>query len=267
MTEPYWDRHYNNRLIVPNFAEFFAAWAKRTAEARAAYMPLHIPYGTHPRQAIDLFRAPSPRGTLVFLHGGYWRAFSREDFAWIAPPFLAAGISVALPSYRLCPEVGIGDICADASTAIATLWGRLGQHERRRLVISGHSAGGHLTAHCLATGWDGAGGPQVTGAISVSGLFDLAPLMRTAMNSDLKLDPASADTLSPLHHPRRLDAPLLSVYGGEEPPEWHHQSDRLAAQWPDVTSAALPGRNHFTALDALADPAHSLHQQALAMFA
>jgi arylformamidase len=266
MTDTYWDRQYNNRLIVPDFADHFARWAARTAEARAAYMPLLIRYGDHPRQAIDLFRAPSPRGTLFFIHGGYWRAFSKEDFAWIAPPFLAAGISVALPSYRLCPDVGIGDIAADIEAALSTLWPRLGQHERRRLVVSGHSAGGHLTAHCLTRDWSGEDAPQITGGLAISGLYDLAPLMRTAMNSDLKLDPVSADALSPLHHPRRHSAPLLSVYGGLEPPEWHHQSDRLAAQWPDVTSAALLQRNHFTALDALAEPAHSLHQQALTMF-
>ncbi|MFD2262438.1 alpha/beta hydrolase [Lacibacterium aquatile] len=267
MSDTYWDRQYNNRLIVPDFADYFAAWKTRTAEARAAYMPLHIPYGDHARQAVDLFRAPAPRGTLFFIHGGYWRAFSREDFAWIAPPFLAAGISVALPSYRLCPEVGISDIAADIEQALTTTWSRLGQHERRRLVVSGHSAGGHLTAHCLATKFEGKDAPYITSGLSISGLFDLAPLMRTSMNDDLKLDPISADTLSPLHRPRVSAAPLLSVYGGSEPPEWHHQSDRLASQWPDVTSAALPFRNHFTALDALADPEHSLHEQALGMFA
>jgi arylformamidase len=267
MSDTYWDRQYNNRQIVPSFADHTADWKTRTDEARAAYMPLHIPYGEHPRQAVDLFRAPSPRGTLFFIHGGYWRALSKEDFAWIAPPFLAAGISVALPSYRLCPEVGIGEIAQDIEKALTTTWSRLGQHESKKLIISGHSAGGHLTAHCLSTKFEGKDAPQITGGISISGLYDLNPLIRTSMNDDLKLDPASADTLSPLNRPRVSAAPLLSVYGGLEPPEWHHQSDRLAAQWPDVTSAALPQRNHFTALDALADPDHDLHRQAIAMFA
>ena len=126
---------------------------------RRRHPPLaDIRYGEHPREVMDLFRAPDPRGTVVFIHGGYWRAFSKDDFSWVADGFLPQGLSVAILNYPLCPDVTLDRIVQATRAAFVHLWTEvLGEAERRRVVVTGHSAGGYLSALHLATAWDGFG--------------------------------------------------------------------------------------------------------------
>jgi len=265
------DREYNNRSKVPESAEIAERWMHRGVEARSAMScRLDIAYGPHERQKIDLFPCAQPGGpALAFVHGGYWHSRDRTLAHFIAPFFVASGINFISVGYRLCPEVGIGDIVEDVRSALVWV------HENaedlgldgRRLFIAGHSAGGHLAA--IICGPNGAPPGLIKGGCSISGLHDLEPVRLTYLNDSLGLDQQTARELSPLERARGLKPgagpdlpPLLLTVGGDEGPEYARQCDDLeaalrAARQP-VRVVESPGTNHFTACEAICDPSHRL---------
>ena len=244
------ERHYNARAAVPDYPDFFARWTARSAAFReSARCRLDIPYGTSARQRFDLFPAASGAPLLMFIHGGYWQGLDKPMFSFVAEKLVEAGIAVAVIDYDLCPAVSIDDIVAQMHRAVAAL-----RHDARdlgfdgeQLYVSGHSAGGHLTAVLMADG-------GIPGGVSISGLFDLAPLIETTMNHKLGLDASSARRNSPLYMARASDAPLLLVVGGDESAGFHEQSDRLADAWGNSCRRLdLPGRHHFSVVEGLAE--------------
>jgi arylformamidase len=259
-----YEAEYNNRARVPEHAEIFARWsqeahafrAEASAERRAE---LGIGYGTGLRQTIDLF-APAG-GTqaplAMFLHGGYWRSLEPRMFSHMARGLNARGVCVAVAGYDLCPQVRITDIVGEIRQACLYLWHRFG----RRLLVSGHSAGGHLAACMLATDWKAlapdAPADLVPCAYSVSGVFDLAPLRQVSMNADLRLDEAEAQAMSPLAWPVAPGRALDAVVGGLESEEFLRQSRGIAETWrqsgAETRYEEVAGTNHFTVLDAMAD--------------
>src|SRR3954453_16469143 len=190
---------YNNRARVPENPAIMAGWARDAQAYRAAHQNRMqvIPYGPGERHRIDLFSGDGAGAIVVFIHGGYWQALDGSFFSHLAGGLNAHGIDVAVPSYDLCPTVSVADIVEQMRTATREL-AKLG----RPLVISGHSAGGHLAACMLATDWpayDGSlPGDLVLAAYCISGLFDLGPLVETSINGALRLDAVSARAASPL---------------------------------------------------------------------
>ncbi len=149
-TPEFVERGYNLRAAVPEHPQWFEHYAATSAEARARFAPrLDLRYGPGPKETLDLFVPARPaRGTLVFLHGGYWRALDKSDFSYVAPPFLAHDLAVAVVNYDLCPDVTVATIVDECRRALAWLvreGAALGA-PADRIVIAGHSAGGHLTA-------------------------------------------------------------------------------------------------------------------------
>jgi arylformamidase len=250
------EAEYNNRARVPEHPEIMAAWVRDAADYRSQHPPRVLSYGPGERHRIDLFEGGRSGPTVMFIHGGYWQALDRSSFSHCARGLNAHGISVAVPSYDLCPAVTIADIIAQMRMAARALAAR-----GHPLVVSGHSAGGHLAACLLATDWPAfdAALPNhfVRAAYAISGLFDLPPLVGTSINRALGLDEASARAASPLFWPPPRAGSIDAVVGENESAEYFRQSRSLVDRW----GAEIPARlgtvaaaNHFTAIAPLADP-------------
>jgi arylformamidase len=248
---------YNNRARVPENPALIAGWAKDAAAYRKMHTPRAIPYGSGARHTIDLF--PGDRGgpLVVFIHGGYWQALDGSFFSHLAGGLNAHGISVAIPSYDLCPAVPVDQIVQQMRDATREL-ARLGE----RLVVSGHSAGGHLAACLLATDWPAIDpalpADLITTIYTISGLFDLVPLVGTSINNPLHLDAASARAVSPLFWQSPARGSLDAVVGENESAEYFRQSKTVVERWGAAGLATrfgvVPGANHFTAIAPMADP-------------
>ena len=271
------EREYNLRAAFPDHTEWFARWAADSERARASMrVARDVRYGAGPKQTVDLFPAERPRAALMFIHGGYWRALDKDDHSFIAPPFVAEGIGVAVVNYDLCPAVSVGEIAEQCRQAVDWLTREGESHgvPAERLVISGHSAGGHLTAMMFATDWRARGNAAdpMIGGVSISGVFDLEPLVDVSFNSDLGLDRQSAREVSPTHLDPRVQAPLLLAAGANETGEFIRQSRSLWEHWPHCRSSGrdgplfVAGRHHFSVLSAFADSKSELFAATMAIF-
>jgi arylformamidase len=248
---------YNNRARVPENPAIMAGWAKDAAAWRELHPPRSIRYGAGARNTIDLFPGDNNGPIVVFIHGGYWQAFDGSSFSHLAAGLNAHGVSVAIPSYDLCPNVTVDHIIGEMREASREL-ARLG----RSLVISGHSAGGHLAACMLATDWPAydASLPKhlVTAAYAISGLFELGPLVATSVNKALRLDQLAANAASPLFWKTPGHGSLDAVVGEHESAEYFRQSRTIVERWGAAGVATRFGSvsdaNHFTAIAPLADP-------------
>ena len=256
------DAAYDNIAAVGNSAELHAARATAAAAFRAAH-PRHLDlrYGPRERNTWDLFPAADPETPcLVFIHGGYWQRNSKDQFANLIAGPHAHGWSAALPGYTLAPDASLTDITAEIRSALD--W--LAENGRRHgiagpVVLSGWSAGGHLTAMCLDH-------PAVVAGLAISGIFELGPLRDTALNEKLRLTDDEIATLSPLRLPV-VNKPLAIAYGTAELPplvadsrDLHAKRAAAHAQGPLLQVA---GANHFTIVHELRDAAGLLTRQAL----
>ena len=256
---------YNNRARVPEHPEIFARWTYEAELYRAEMLKnsraeLGLTYGSTPRQSVDLFLAQGRENAplAIFIHGGWWRSLEPSIFSQMARRPNERGVSVAVVGYDLCPNVTIADIIEQMRRMCAFLWRRFG----RRMTVYGHSAGGHLAAALLATDWrtlyPKAPADLVPAAYSISGVFDLTPLLSTSVNADLRLDPAEARKLSPLFWPVASNCIFDAVAGGLESSEFKRQSRTLAQTWQQTGAQVhyeeVAGTNHFTVIDPLSDP-------------
>jgi arylformamidase len=282
--DPAWlNAQYDNRARVPDHGRHFANWAQASALVREqAACRLDLPYGEAPTERLDLFlpKATSgqPAPVLVFIHGGYWRAFGKSDFSFIAPSFAADGALVVVPDHTLAPKASIEQICLELTRALRWVFDHPAEHggDPARVALVGHSAGGHLAAMMLSCRWrelDPALPLQpLAGALSISGLCDLEPLRHLPMlQADLKLTPASVARLSPAFFPRPKGAgaggaKLYAAVGALESDEFIRQNRLIRDVWgPSAVPVCetVPGHDHFSILHSLVDPAGRLHDLAL----
>lgn len=272
------ERGYNNRAAVPDHPQWFARWAALSDAARAGLEPrLDVRYGPNPNETLDLFLPAGPlRGTFVFIHGGYWRSLDKSDHAFVALPFVAAGIAVALINFDLCPAVPIATIVDECRRAVAWIVreGRAQGLDPDRIVVGGHSAGGHLAAMLHATDWTllGLARNPIVAGVSLSGVHDLVPLVRHSFNVDFGLDEAEAARMSPIHLQPTSAGPFLVAVGADETSEFLRQSQLLWDAWPShrprgaTRLLAIAHRNHFSVVADYADATSAITQQTLALF-
>ena len=272
------ERGYNNRAAVPDHPRWLAHYPEASARTRAALNPeLDLRYGPGPKETLDLFvPAGGARGTFVFWHGGYWRSFDKSDFSFVAEPFVARGHAVAVVNYDLCPDVSIATIVDEARRAIQWIVREGATHgaDPARIVVGGHSAGGHVAAMLYTIDWAEHGLAQdpIVGGISLSGVHDLAPMVQFSFNVDFKLDEAEAVRLSPTNLQPRSRVPLLLAAGADETSEFIRQTQALWEAWPANRPAGasepmlIPGRNHFTVVADFADTESEITRATLALF-
>jgi arylformamidase len=264
MAEIDYEAEYNNRARVPEHPEIFARWTRdaelyrlKAMEERRAELGLN--YGSTPRQTIDLFApAAGAKGPLaLFIHGGYWKSLEPSMFSHLAAGLNARGVTVAVVGYNLCPQVTIADIIEEMRHACLFLWQRTGQ----RLMVYGHSAGGHLAGALVATDWHGLYPKMpadfIPAGYSISGLFDLTPLLKVESAKDLGLDEEDARSVSPVLWPAPRGRTFDAVVGSLESSEFLRQSRIVADAWGKGGAQAryeeIKGANHFNIVDPLAD--------------
>ena len=258
----YWDDAYTNGAYIPGGDTYRAKWAAnaeafRSEMSRNGRAELDQAYGPHPRERFDLFLPErAPTGLFVFIHGGYWMAFDKSSWSHLAAGALARGWAVALPSYTLCPETRISDIVAQVGRAVATIAARVSGIIR----LAGHSAGGHLVSrlNCADSPLPAPVRERLVHTVSISGLHDLRPFLKTTMNQTLRLDAAEAARESPALLMPLPGARVTCWLGTAERAEFLRQNALLANIWTGLGARMAKheaeGRHHFDVVEELADP-------------
>jgi arylformamidase len=272
---------YNNRARVADHADYFAQWARESQQARDGLAcVLDVPFidaaigpATPAPPSLDVFPSARPNSpVLLFIHGGWWRSLDKRDHSFIAPPFVQADVTVVIPNYNLCPTVGIDTIAWQMAQALAWTHRHVAKYggDAQRIVVAGHSAGGHLAAMLLCC--DGRKvasdlpAQMSASALSISGVFDMQPLRQTPfLKADLRLTEATALRVSPAFFPAPRGR-MTAVYGALESEEFARQSRLIQTRWARSVvpvCEAVPDTNHFSVLNELANPKSRLHHQAL----
>ena len=258
------DQAYANAEFIENAAAYPPRWAEEAAMFRARNTGAQeLAYGPGARQRLDLFTPEGPpRGLVMFVHGGYWRAFDKTSWSHLAAGALARGYAVALPSYTLTPEARIRDITGEIAAALTFAAGRIAGP----IALTGHSAGGHLVArmNCTDVALPDEVAARLARIVPISPLSDLRPLLETKMNEDFRLDLEEARAESALLHLERRGVPTTVWVGAEERPAFLDQARWLADAWDEASLKIAPGRHHFDVIDGLSEPHAPLTQAVLA---
>lgn len=252
------DSAYTNGPFIAGGETFPARWQDQAAAFRASLggrARLDLAYGPGERHRFDLFLPEAPaKGLLVFVHGGYWIAFDKNSWSHLAAGALGRGWACAMPSYTLAPEARISAITKEISQAVTAAAALV----PGPVVVTGHSAGGHLSARMAC-----ADGPEsVVRAVPISPLADLEPLLATAMQAKLKITPDECAAESPARLALRPGVEAHVWVGGNERPAFLWQARLLSEAWPCPWTVE-PLRHHFDVIDGLADPDSSLMQACL----
>jgi arylformamidase len=246
------DAAYNNLAAVADSAVLNAAREVASSVFRTTNsMHLDKRYGAKERNTWDLFPQSDPDAPcIVFIHGGYWQRNAKEQFANLIAGPHARGWAAALPGYTLAPDASLTEIVAEINAALDWLATHGPAHGiNGPVVLSGWSAGGHLTAMCLSH-------PLVKAGLAISGIFELGPVRDTFLNEKLRLTDREIVSLSPMRLPA-VDKPLAVAYGTAELPPLVSDSRELhgrrsATHQPGALIPA-PGANHFTIVHELRD--------------
>jgi len=266
------EQQYNARAAVPDCENIFEKWRALSADFRRhSKCELDVPYASGERGTLDLFPPRHANAPVhMFIHGGYWRLMDKSVFSYLAQGLVDKGALVAIVNYGLCPAVSISEIVGQMRAACQWLWRNCSKYGGNpdAIHVSGHSAGGHLTAMLMATDWpllspDLPAG-LIKSGVAISGLFELEPMLYLELNNDLKLDEHEARLNSPIFLNSPSDAPLSIVVGEKESDEFRRQSYHFFEKWGErgasVEYLEMPNLNHFSIVDQLQRPGNPLTQ-------
>lgn len=267
--DPYLDKQYNARASVPDCMPFLQEYADFSALAREQLAgELSVHYGAHPDETLDIFPTSQPSAPVYFfIHGGYWRALSKDDSSFMAPAFTQAGAVVVAVNYSLAPAVSVPHIVDQCRRALAWVYRNIHRYggDPARIHVSGSSAGGHLAGMLLAGGWQSSlqvPAGIVQSASPISGLFDLQPLVHTHINAWTAFNAETAVQASPLFHLPDRPCPMLVAWGEHETDEFKRQSQVYAQACREAGCEAqlleATGANHFNILMHLRDASSPL---------
>ena len=266
------DQFYNLAARTPDSQNWIEWYLEKSDQTRSRLEVItDVPYGPTLDETMDIFPASSPDAPiLVFIHGGYWARFTSKDFSFVAEGLVNSGFTVAVTNYSLCPKVSISEITRQNRAAVAYLKKQNGAFngDTGRIFVSGHSAGGHQVAMLLGTDWQkeyGLPADTIKGGISISGLFDLSPLVYSYMQPKLLLNNEIIRRESPQFNVPEQAPPLLISYGDDESPEFIRQSDEyhsLLQKSGLVTNLFVQeNKHHFSAIEGLYDHSSALCDQ------
>ncbi len=268
----FFNQQYNPRLSVADHLKIMQGWQDKSVIARAnAQCILDIAYGADQDEKLDLFlSATNNSPSLIFIHGGYWRGSDKSEFSFIAKEFAVKGINVFVMNYGLAPRVNLETIVEQIERGTQWVFDHASQYgaNPKELYLTGHSAGGHLTAMMMAHVWEGQATSIIKGALPISGLFDLEPLIQASfINPIIQLDTSRAKALSPVYKKLFGKIPFWTCVGGDESNEFHRQSQLLTQHWIESFqgSVNMPHCNHFNIMDELANHESAIHQAVLKM--
>ena len=267
---PYLESQYNVASTRAGFEQVIEDWAKRSLAYRSKSAGFsQYAYGNREREVIDLYPAREKHApVMVYLHGGYWQRGDRSLYGFLAEPLVKTGVNVAIVGYPLCPSASLRQIVDSVRNAIIWLWknGHEQGMDPERMIVVGHSAGGHLATMVQATDWP-AIDPSVaerpcSGVVAISGLYWLEPLRETALNELLQLSNDDVRWLSPVEKQPQTDVPVAAVVGSAETAEFFKQADRLEMRWKQydvhIDRHVEPDADHFDIIYHLADPQSAL---------
>ncbi len=272
------DAQYDQATLVPDIGSYLDAWDTESARVRAAQAcRLSVPYGDGPAETLDIFPAENGAAgvpVMLFVHGGAWKALSKDSFSYPAGPFAAAGAAWVAADFSLLPDVSLDEQVRQNRAALTWLWrnARSFGGDPDRLYVCGHSSGAHVGGTLVQNGWRArAGLPEdaIKGAVLVSGMYDLEPVRLSARNGYVNLDEVAARRLSPIHNiPDRL--PKLALFWGSgELDEFRRQSRAFAeALWTRghrAEAMEIAGANHFDMADGFADSRSAILRSCLGM--
>lgn len=248
------DDAYDNTGHIDGSDDYPDRWTRDAQTFRdsiGARAQTGVKYGVTPRQTFDFFEpAGVSRGTVVFVHGGYWRRFDPSFWSHLAQGALARGYAVAMPGYDLCPDVSIAQIAGQVAQALT----KVADRTQGTIALAGHSAGGHLVARVMDPLLLGAEvRDRITQIVTISPVGDLAPLMQTAINDDLQIDDAIAQSESPVNMSPPHGVDVTVWVGADERPAFLEQAEAMSRAW-GAKQTIVEGKHHFDVIDALADP-------------
>jgi arylformamidase len=250
-----YDRAHANAPFIPGAEAFPVRWAQEAQTFRASLgqrSRTGIPYGPQKRNHLDLFLPDAaPQGLLVFVHGGYWLRFDRDLWSHLAAGAVTRGWACAIPSYTLAPEARISAMTQEIARAVEVVAGLVAGP----VVVTGHSAGGHLSARMGCV--DLSLSAPVKRVVPISPLADLEPVSLTAMNADLRLDAPEIARESPALLPLRSGVEAHVWVGAQERPAFLWQARLLSEAWSCPWTPET-GKHHFDVIDSLSDPASAL---------